>query len=156
MCRVSTTGTATRSSREAAEPLESLGGLAGDGWLVGGAVRDRLLGRPTTDFDVVIAGDVGPAARTGARRSTPIRSDCRTAFGAWRVVARDRRWQIDLLPLGGETIENDLARRDLTVNAIAEPLGGGEWSTRSAGSGISALGDYGWCPGARSRMIHCG
>ena len=40
------------------------------------------------------------------------------------MTARDRSWQIDVLPLGGDTIEDDLARRDLTINAIAEPLAG--------------------------------
>ena len=48
------------------------------------------------------------------------------AFGAWRVVAHDRSWQLDLMALEGATIEQDLRRRDLTVNAIAEPLGGGD------------------------------
>jgi putative nucleotidyltransferase with HDIG domain len=47
------------------------------------------------------------------------------AFGAWRVVARDHRWQLDVLPVGGGSIEADLAARDFTVNALAEPLGGG-------------------------------
>src|SRR6516162_7296038 len=42
-------------------------------------------------------------------------------------MARDRAWQVDLLPLSGDTIEADLARRDLTVNAIAEPIGGGAY-----------------------------
>ena len=37
-------------------------------WLVGGAVRDRLLGRDTDDFDVVVAGDVEVAARALARQ----------------------------------------------------------------------------------------
>jgi putative nucleotidyltransferase with HDIG domain len=41
------------------------------------------------------------------------------------VIAHDRRWQIDLVPLLGNSIEDDLAQRDLTVNAIAEPLDGG-------------------------------
>ena len=44
----------------------------------------------------------------------------------WRVVARDRGWQLDLLPLGGQSIEQDLANRDFTINAIAEPVGGGD------------------------------
>lgn len=44
----------------------------------------------------------------------------------WRVVARDRSWQVDLLPLAGPTIEADLASRDLTVNAIAQDIRGGE------------------------------
>ena len=39
--------------------------LAGErAWLVGGALRDRLLGRPTPDLDVVVDGDVRRAARS--------------------------------------------------------------------------------------------
>ena len=43
--------------------------LGSDGWLVGGAVRDHLLGRPVEDWDVVVAGDPGAAARAHARRA---------------------------------------------------------------------------------------
>ena len=41
------------------EPLVSLRSIASDAWLVGGALRDQLLGRTTGDFDVVLppAGD---------------------------------------------------------------------------------------------------
>ena len=41
-------------------------------------------------------------------------------FGAWRVIARDRTWQSDITPARG-TIEEDLALRDFTVNAMAVP-----------------------------------
>jgi hypothetical protein len=47
-------------------------------------------------------------------------------FGAWRVLGPDRTWRIDLSPLRGGDLEADLLLRDLTVNAIAEPLQGGE------------------------------
>jgi poly(A) polymerase len=96
-------------------------------WLVGGAVRDALIGRPTADFDIVVEGDPGEAARAVARAGG--RAACfelSGEFGAWRVVARDGSWQIDLEALRGETLEGDLALRDFTVNAIAEPLAGGE------------------------------
>lgn len=106
-------------------PLQALAELAGHGWLVGGAVRDRLLGRDSDDFDVVIAGDARAAALTLSRRLRAFRFALSDTFGAWRVVARDRSWQIDLMPMLGETIEQDLARRDLTINAIAQPLGAG-------------------------------
>src|SRR5206468_2993155 len=46
-------------------------------------------------------------------------------FGAWRVVARNRTWQVDITPLQGGSLEADLGARDLTVNAMAEPLAGG-------------------------------
>ena len=101
--------------------------LAGEpAWLVGGAVRDRLLGRPVTDVDVVLDGDVGAAAKRLARAVRGPAFELSDAFGAWRVMARDRSWQADLTPLRGGTLEADLHLRDFTVNAIAEPLAGGD------------------------------
>jgi poly(A) polymerase len=94
-------------------------------WLVGGAVRDRLLGRDTVDFDLAVAGDVETAARALARHGGGTAFPLSEAFGAWRVAGPARAWQVDLAALGGETIEQDLARRDFTVNAMAEPLAGG-------------------------------
>ena len=46
------------------------------------------------------------------------------AFGAWRVVDRDGGRVYDFAPLQGDTIEEDLAQRDFTVNAMARPRGG--------------------------------
>jgi len=95
-------------------------------WLVGGAVRDRAIGRPTMDVDVVVDGDSAEAARAVARAAG--RAPCFALsedFGAWRVVARDRSWQVDVEPLRGGSLEADLALRDFTVNAIAEPIEGG-------------------------------
>jgi putative nucleotidyltransferase with HDIG domain len=42
------------------------------------------------------------------------------------VLARDRSWQVDVTPLMGGTLAEDLARRDFTVNALARPIDGGE------------------------------
>ena len=95
-------------------------------WLVGGAVRDRLLGRATFDLDVVVVGPVEPAAKVLGRAGAAAAFPLSHAFGVWRVVAHDLGWQVDLLPVNGATIEEDLAARDFTVNAIAEPLPGGE------------------------------
>lgn len=101
--------------------------LAGvDAWLVGGSVRDRLLGRPTSDFDLAVDADSEAVARGLARRIGAPSFPLSEAFGSWRVIARDRSWQVDLTPLGGGRIEDDLALRDFTINAIAEPLAGGE------------------------------
>jgi len=101
--------------------------LAGtQAWLVGGAVRDRLLGRQTADADVVVAGDPARAAHAVARAAR--RAACfalSEEFGSWRVVARDGAWQVDVEPLRGGAIEADLRLRDFTVNAIAQPLAGG-------------------------------
>jgi len=107
-------------------PLEQLGALCEEGWLVGGAVRDRLLERETTDYDVAVGGDAGALARALAKSAGGHPFQLSDAFGAWRVVAKDRSWQVDLTPLTAETIEQDLGNRDLTVNAIAQPLHGGE------------------------------
>ena len=94
-------------------------------WLVGGAVRDRLLGRQTFDLDVVVDGPPEEAAKALGRAGRAAAFPLSDAFGVWRVVARDHRWQVDLLPVNGDSIEADLAARDFTVNAIAEPLAGG-------------------------------
>ncbi len=107
--------------------VAELAGVAGEAWLVGGAVRDRLLGRATSDYDVAVPGDPGRAARGLARARDAHVFKLSDGFGAWRVVARDRSWQVDLLPVAGAGIEEDLAQRDLTVNAIALALSGGDY-----------------------------
>ncbi len=109
-------------------------------WLVGGAVRDRLLDRPTSDLDFVVDGDVGEAARALARAVRGPSFELSDEFGAWRVLARDRSWQADLSPLRGAGIEGDLALRDFTINAIAEPLAGGERVDPHGGAGDLAAG----------------
>jgi poly(A) polymerase len=98
-------------------------------WLVGGAVRDRALGRSgeIADVDVVVEGDPAAAALAVAQAAgRAAHFALSEQFGAWRVVSRDGSWQVDLEPMRGETLDEDLALRDFTVNAIAEPLGGGE------------------------------
>jgi tRNA nucleotidyltransferase/poly(A) polymerase len=97
-------------------------------WIVGGAVRDRLLGRrgADEDIDVVLEGDARGAARRIARATGGAAFELSDVFGGWRVVGPRRAWQVDLQPLQGGTIESDLAARDLTVNAMAEPLRGGD------------------------------
>lgn len=107
----------------------ALGGSRG--WLVGGMLRDRALGRQTADLDIVLAGEPQQAARAIARAARTAGAPAAAfplseKFGAWRVVARDGLWQIDVEALRGGSIEADLALRDFTVNAIAEPIDGGE------------------------------
>jgi putative nucleotidyltransferase with HDIG domain len=108
------------------DPLQVLSRTADRAWIVGGAVRDRVLGRPTTDYDVAVVENPRAHAQALARAMRAHTFKLSGAFGAWRVIARDRSWQIDLLALNGPSIEADLARRDLTINALAEPLAGGE------------------------------
>jgi putative nucleotidyltransferase with HDIG domain len=105
------------------DPVAALTEIVPDGWLVGGTVRDRVLGRETADYDVATAGSATEVARALGRAAGGFAFELSEAFGAWRIVAHDRTWQVDILPLNGATIEEDLGRRDLTINAIAAPLG---------------------------------
>jgi hypothetical protein len=99
--------------------------LAGEeAWVVGGAVRDELLGRPVVDLDVACR-DPERAARAFARRSGGAVFPLSVHHGGWRVALGEGR-TVDFTPLHGGSIEADLATRDFTVNAIAVPLAGGE------------------------------
>jgi tRNA nucleotidyltransferase/poly(A) polymerase len=98
--------------------------LAGEeAWVVGGAVRDELLGRPLVDLDVA-CHEPERAARAYAERSGGAPFPLSERHGAWRVALEDGR-TVDFTPLRGG-IESDLATRDFTINAIAVPVGGGE------------------------------
>ena len=101
--------------------------LAGrEAWIVGGAVRDRLLGRATTDLDLAVPEDPADAARALARATGGAPFRLSGAFGAWRVVGPGHSWHVDLVTLRDHDIHADLAARDFTLNAMAEPLAGGE------------------------------
>ncbi|MBA2793713.1 MAG: HD domain-containing protein [Thermoleophilaceae bacterium] len=104
---------------------EALDG-GGEAWLVGGVVRDWLLGRELTDVDIAVPGDAAEAARSVAAALKGPAFPLSEAFGAWRAIDRERRLTCDVTPLQGATIEEDLGHRDFTVNAMAVPLGGGE------------------------------
>jgi poly(A) polymerase len=97
---------------------------AGGVWIVGGAVRDAALGREVADLDLAVAGDPGAAARAIGRELGEHAFELSAEFGTWRVVARERGWQIDLTALRGESIEADLGERDFTIGAVAVPLDG--------------------------------
>jgi len=94
-----------------------------EAWVVGGAVRDELLGRPLIDLDIACA-EPERAAREYARRSGGAPFPLSERHGAWRVALEDGS-TVDFTPLA-HGIERDLATRDFTINAIAEPLAGGE------------------------------
>jgi poly(A) polymerase len=93
-----------------------------DAWIVGGALRDELLGRPVRDVDVAVAGDPARAARAlAADLGGPV-FRLSEAFGAWRVIDRGTERVYDFAPLQGDSIEGDLRQRDFTVNAMARPV----------------------------------
>lgn len=109
--------------------LEALAGTPA--YLVGGAVRDLLIGLPVDDLDIAVEGEIEPLLdRLGAE------ADSHERFGTASLQLGDRR--VDLartrreryprpgaLPeVAPAPIRTDLARRDFTINAMAVPLSG--------------------------------
>lgn len=104
-------------------------------YLVGGPVRDALLGRPVGDLDFAVAGDalalaaelqgeLGGQWRIHARFGTA--SGC---VGGQRIdlagARRERYPRPGALPqVAPGSLEDDLARRDFSINAMALPLAG--------------------------------
>ncbi|MGD8238055.1 MAG: HD domain-containing protein [Armatimonadota bacterium] len=101
-------------------------------FVVGGFIRDVILGRPSPDVDFVVPGAADFARDFSGRvRGTYVllHEDHETA----RVAVRKRMY--DFADVRGESIAEDLARRDFALNAIAydldatalvDPLGGME------------------------------
>lgn len=92
-------------------------------YLVGGAVRDVLLGRPVQDWDLLTA-DAPPLAaalaETLGMRAVLLHEEVPT----YRLVLKgEPRRYLDLVSLRAPTLEQDLQARDFSLNAIAyDPL----------------------------------
>jgi tRNA nucleotidyltransferase/poly(A) polymerase len=91
-----------------------------DAWIVGGAVRDHARERPIEDVDVAVR-DPERAARRFAGRSGGAPFLLSERHGAWRVALAEGR-TVDFTPLPG-SIDEDLATRDFSINAIAKRVG---------------------------------
>ncbi len=105
-------------------------------YLVGGFVRDLLLARPVNDFDLVIEGDAVKFARKLAKEIGG-KAVTHPKFGTATWSYED--WAIDLVTARSEsykqpgalptvklsTIDDDLRRRDFTINSMAIRLDGG-------------------------------
>jgi tRNA nucleotidyltransferase/poly(A) polymerase len=94
-----------------------------EAWIVGGAIRDELLGRELVDLDVACR-EPETAARAFARGGGGSPFPLSDRWGAWRVALDDGR-TVDFTLLR-DGIEDDLATRDFTVNAMAASVGSGE------------------------------
>ncbi|MCX5995065.1 MAG: HD domain-containing protein, partial [Chloroflexi bacterium] len=109
---------------EAASLLEKLGEFLQqrniDCYVVGGFVRDGLMGRTNSDIDLAVAGDAIEIASEVAKafdaRMVPLDEVNQVA----RVVFPQAgyQWHLDFATIRG-SIEQDLTLRDFTVNAIA-------------------------------------
>ncbi|MEO8673166.1 MAG: multifunctional CCA addition/repair protein [Tahibacter sp.] len=113
-------------------------------YLVGGAVRDRLLGKAVKDRDWVVVG--ATPAQMLARGFRPVGQDFPVFLhpdsGEEYALARTERKSgrgyrgFDIHADAGVTLEQDLLRRDLTINAIAEA---GDGSLIDPFGGVSDL-----------------
>jgi tRNA nucleotidyltransferase (CCA-adding enzyme) len=101
--------------------------------VVGGFVRDSLIGRVPREIDLVVEGDTAElaAALGGTLTSYEPFLAARVSRDGWSIditQARSERYpQPGALPIvEPASLEDDLARRDFTVNAIAVTLDGGD------------------------------
>lgn len=122
-------------------------------YAVGGCVRDWLLRRPVFDLDVTVVGDPDPAADL-AGRLLGAKPEPFGRFGTRRVVGRGR-FRVDVATTRAETyaapaalpevtatrvpIEQDLLRRDFTINALAVRLDDGSLELVDPYGGVKDL-----------------
>jgi putative nucleotidyltransferase with HDIG domain len=94
--------------------------------LVGGAVRDGLLGRPVHDLDFVVDGDATALAASVSRAlgGALVLLDQERDIARVVVWQAGRRFYLDFARRQGERWDADLRARDFTVNAIAIGPGG--------------------------------
>ena len=115
-------------------------GLGIDLYLVGGSVRDVLADAPLTDIDIMASGSAERLVESiRGRGHVNVRKA--SAFGTWSLTVQGV--DVDLATARRETyerpgalptvipgtVEDDLARRDFSINAMAISLGEGSWGT---------------------------
>lgn len=93
-------------------------------WLVGGAVRDSILHRPIHDLDFAVEGDSLAVARRVADKIGGAFFVLDESRGMGRVVLNENeeRFVFDFAELHGDSLHEDLAARDFTINAMAISL----------------------------------
>jgi poly(A) polymerase len=116
-----------RSAPSIAAARTALEEHPGSVWIVGGAIRDALLGETVADADLAVErGREEEVARAIGRVAGGSAFTLSEEYATWRAVAPTDGWHVDVSGLRADSIEGDLRARDFTVNAIAVPLAGGE------------------------------
>lgn len=109
-------------------------GLGIEAYLVGGYLRDGLMGRDNEDVDIALFGDTIAVAQELARTLGGVYFPLGKEHGVARVIINKNNipLQIDLTPIAG-TIEEDLLSRDFTVDALAVSIEAfdGKWDPAS-------------------------
>ncbi len=95
-------------------------GISEKFYLVGGSVRDLLLGNFPSDIDVAVESDSMRLARTFAAEAGARLVVLSKEFQSVRVVQNGEH--LDFSDLRAESLENDLKARDFTIDAIALPI----------------------------------
>ena len=93
-------------------------------YLVGGAVRDMLLGRETNDIDIALNGDAFEIALKVADKlgGTHVPLDDINRVARVVINEKGKYFNFDFSSLKGSNINEDLAERDFTINALAVEL----------------------------------
>ncbi|MFH1086471.1 MAG: hypothetical protein V1772_12010 [Chloroflexota bacterium] len=110
-------------------------------YLVGGSVRDALLGRPGCDLDVVVAGDALALGRRLADRAGGAYMPLDAERNVARIIYKTDAAVLhcDLAGLRAADILGDLWDRDLTINAMALPLQGDAFALLDPTGGYADL-----------------
>jgi len=90
-------------------------------YLVGGCVRDMLLGKDPQDFDIVTFSDVGTLAEKISQRLSSSAFWMDKKRGVVRISRKGSN-TIDISSPKGKDIESDLRKRDITINAMGYDL----------------------------------
>ncbi len=107
-----------------------------DAWIVGGAIRDALLGERVLDLDLAVPeGREEAAARAIGRGIGGFAFPLSERHRTWRAAPRDQSWHADVTAIRGGGIEDDLRARDFAINAVAVPLSGGDALDPAGGIG---------------------
>jgi len=106
-------------------------------YLVGGTVRDLVIGKTPKDLDLVVE-DARATAEMLCHITEAHYFMLDEERNTVRVYLGLERWQLDIASLQGTTIEADLSQRDFTINAMAIAYGGED--TSDADSILDLLG----------------